>query len=139
MARPRRKQIRNDARRFAVVMRQLIAVVETGVEIALCFESQCLYLWRKSREPLRYLANALKRCDSRRFHASPGLSDQIIDQRIEHALQCFVEDQLGGRVRILRSHRYIKALEEVDVPANVIEIENLSFHSVIEVGSEEIG
>src|SRR5271155_134673 len=136
MACPRRKQIRNDTRRFAVVMRQLIAVVEIGIEIALGLQAQRFYLWRKSCEPLRRIANLFEGCNSRSAHLFSCFGYQVIDQRIEHALQRFIEDQLGWRIGILGSHRHVEALEELHIPANVIEIENLGFHAVIEISGK---
>ena len=90
----------------------------------------------KSRQAMRLVTNFFEGCNVRDVDTPTCLGNQVIDQRIEHALQRFIEDQLGGRVGILGSHGHVESLEELHVPANVIEIENLGFHAVIEIGRE---
>ena len=89
-----------------------------------------------SGKTMRRTTNAVKSGDACCFYFSACLGNQIIDECIEHTLQRFVEDQLRWSVRILGLHGHEELLEDAHVPANVIEIEYLGFHAVIEVSGE---
>src|SRR6185437_3845764 len=67
-------------------------------------------------------------------NAACGFGNQVVHQRVQHALQRFVEDELFRRVRIFRQHGRVEALEKLDSGAGRGERQNSRLEAVVEVG-----
>ena len=80
------------------------------------------------------MTDLVESVDSSLVQTGARVGDEVIDEAVEHLLQGLVEFQLFGRVGVNLLDFAVEAFEDRNAVADLIEREQVSFESVIEVG-----
>ncbi len=107
-----------------MLWRDCIALIQMRAEILLSLAAQGFHLVREEDEAPPRAAHLRQADDAGLPDSLAAARDEIAGERVEHALERFIDQPLRSCIGIIERHRRVVALEERDMGAHVREIED---------------